>query len=219
MPKEPISIEPSVFLDLGFVSRCIEHLRAQKIHRHFAGYLCLCFTATLEGSRDKLKPKFKGFFERFLAVGEAPESTPYVVPFNETGSTEANVWLNSNIAGSYAVSSLRPQAPLRRVADLFGTGKSATFSLIDEHESACLEHLLFGHPVNAVALAGFLFRDHSFVLADGQAPTLANLVNELYLLLGFNEGGFSKAIFTEEDAFDFGQIWAPAGSHINQPNT
>ena len=219
MPKEPISIEPSAFLDLEFVARCIEHLRGQKIHRHFAGYLCLCSTATLEGRRDKLKPKFKAFFERFLAVGEAPESTPYVVPFNDTGSVEANVWLNSNIAGSYAVSSLRPQAPLRRVADLFGTGKSATFSLIDEHESACLEHLLFGHPVNAVALAGFLFRDHSFELTDGQAPILADLVKELYQLLGFNEGGFSRAIFTEEEAFDFGQIWAPISPQINQPNT
>ena len=219
MSKESTVVDPFAFLDFGFVARCIEHLRGQKIHRHFAGYLCLCFTATLEGRRDKLKPKFKGFFERFLVVGEAPDSTPYVVPFNDTGSAEANVWLNSNIAGSYAVSSLRPQAPLRRVADLFGTGKSATFSLIDEHESACLEHLLFGHPVNAVALAGFLFRDHSFVLSDGQAPTVADLVKELYLLLGFNEGGFSKAIFTEDGAFDFGQIWAPVMPQIAQPNT
>lgn len=218
MQKEPISVEQSTFLDLGFVARCIEHLRGQKIHRHFAGYLCLCFTSTLEGRREKLKPGFKTFFDRFLAVGDAPESTPYIVPFSDSGSPDANVWLNSNVAGSYAVSSLRPQAPLRRVAELFGTGKSATFTLVDEHESACLEHLLFSHTINAVALAGFLFRDHAFVLSDGQTPTLADLLKELYVLLGFNEGGFSRAIFNEEEAFDFGQIWAPISQQVNQPN-
>ncbi|MBS1187846.1 MAG: hypothetical protein H6R04_1864 [Burkholderiaceae bacterium] len=202
-------MEQVAFLDLGFVARCIHHLRSQKIHRHFAGYLCLCFTATREGRERNLKPAFKAFFDRFLLVGDAPEATPYVVPFNESGSSDANVWLNGNVAGSYAVSSLRPQAPLRRVAELFGTGKSATFSLVEEHESACLEHLLFGHPVNAVALSGFLFRDHSFILTNGQTPTITDLVRELYVLLGFNDGRFSKSIFVEDEEFDFGQIWAP----------
>lgn len=215
MPEEPITIEQEVFLDLGFVGRCIAHLRNQKIHRHFAGYLCLCYTAALEGRREKLKPGFKAFFDRFLAVGDAPESTPYVVPFNETGNADANVWMNSNVAGSYAVSSLRPQAPLRRVADLFGTGKSATFSLVDEHEKACLEHLLFGQRLNAIALAGFLLRDHSFVITDGPPPTVDDLKKELFLLLGFDEGGFSRIFFNEDEAFEVGAVWAPITPIIN----
>lgn len=215
MPAKPITTEKSVFLDLEFVSKCLAHLRGRKIHRHFAGYLCLCYTAALEGRREKLKPGFKAFFDRFLAVGDAPESTPYVVPFNETGSAEANVWMNSNVAGSYAVSSLRPQAPLRRVADLFGTGKAATFSLVDDHETACLEHLLFNRRVSAIALAGFLLRDHSFVIADGPAPTVDDLMKELFLLLGFDEDGFSRVLFDEEGAFDMGQVWAPVSPQIN----
>lgn len=209
MPAEPITVEQGVFLDLEFVSKCLAHLRSQKIHRHFAGYLCLCYTAALEGRKEKLKPGFKSFFDRFLAVGDAPESTPYVVPFNETGSADANVWMNSNVAGSYAVSSLRPQAPLRRVAELFDKGKAANFSLVDEHEAACLEHLLFNHRVNAIALAGFLLRDHLFVLVDGTAPTVEDLKREFFILLGFGEGGFSRALFDEAEAFDLGAVWTP----------
>lgn len=217
MPNEPISIDPSVFLDLGFVARCIEHLRHKKIHRQFAGYLCICSAAALAGRPDKLKPGFKAFFDRFLLVGEAPDSTPYLVPFNDTGSPDANVWFNSNVAGSYAVSSIRPQAPLRRVADLFGSGKAATFSLRDEHEESCLEHLLFGHKVNAIALAGFLFRDHGFAVTDGQSPSVEDLVSELYLLLGFNDGGFSRASFDAEVPFDLGQVWGPIDASVSQP--
>jgi hypothetical protein len=215
MPAEQIRLQQGVFLDLEFVKRCIAHLRGQKIHRHFAGYLCLCYTAALEGRREKLKPGFKAFFDRFLAVGDAPESTPYIVPFNETGSTEANVWMNSNVAGSYAVSSLRPQAPLRRVAELFGAGKAATFTLVDDHESACLEHLLFNHRVNAIALAGFLLRDHSFAMEDGSVPAVAELVKELFLLLGFDEGGFSRVLFDEDQAFELGTVWTPTSPRNN----
>lgn len=209
MPKDPILVKQATFLDLEFIARCIKHLRRQKIHRHFAGYLCICFTATLEGRRENLKPKFKTFFDRFLAVGDAPELTPYVIPFNDTGNPDANVWLNNNVAGSYAGSSLRPQAPLRRVAELFGTGNATTYTLVEEHETACLENLLFGRSINAVALAGFLFRDHSFVLMDGTHPKMEDLVKELYLLFGFNDGGFSRVLFNEEEVFDFGQIWTP----------
>lgn len=209
------AIRQGIFLDLQFAARCIEHLRRQKIHRHFAGYLCLCYTAALEGRREKLKPGFKAFFDRFLAVGEAPESTPYVVPFNDTGSADANVWMNSNVAGSYSARSLRPEAPLRRVAEIFGNGKSATFSLIDDHETACLEHLLFGHAINPIALAGFLFRDHSFIVSDGPNPTVDELKRELYLLLGFDEGGFSRSIFDESGAFDAGRVWAPVGPQVD----
>lgn len=217
MVENSTSIQQSSFLDLGFVTRCIGYLRRQKTHRHFAGYLCLCYTAALEGKTEKLKPGFKAFFDRFLTVGEAPESTPYLVPFNESGSAEANVWLNSNVAGSYAVSSLRPQAPLRRVAELFGTGKSATFTLVDEHENACLDYLLSGHTMNVYALAGFLFRDHSFIISEGYSPTIADLAKELYSTFGFGEGGFSRVIFNEEEILDFdlGKIWAVSSTQIN----
>lgn len=208
MPVE-YSVDNSVFLELDFVTRCIEHLRSRKIHRHFPGYLCVCYTATLEGRREKLKPGFKSFFERFLLVGDPPEGTPYLVPFHESGNPESNAWLNGNVAGSYAPSSLRPEAPFLRTAEFFNSGRAASLSMRDEHEEACLQHLLFGNAVNAVALAGFLLRDHGFIIADGYTPNVTDLVNEMYSLFGFGPGGFSRIIFTDDEQFDFEQVWAP----------
>lgn len=210
MQSEQIPVNQSVFLDLGFVTRCIAYLRTRKIHRHFFGYLCVCATAVREGRNDLLLPPFKKFFERFLVVGEAPEGTPYLVPFNESGSPDANVWLNSNVAGSYAPSSLRPQAPLLRVTNLFMQGKRGTFTLVDDHESACLESLLFGSPVNVLALAGFLFRDHAFTVTDKHEPSEADLVREFFIFFGFGDGGYSRSIFKEGEGFEAGNIWSSA---------
>jgi hypothetical protein len=68
---------------------------------------------------------------------------------------------------------------------------------------------LFGQRINAIALAGFLLRDHLFVIGNGPPPTVEDLKRELFLLLGFEEGGFSRALFDENEAFDVGTVWAP----------
>ncbi|WP_313651296.1 hypothetical protein [Pseudomonas soli] len=199
-------------LNLDFVSRSIEYLRGIKIHRHFAGYLCLCYTAQLEGRSDRLKPEFKEFFDRFLLVGSAPQNTPYLVPFNESGNGAANVWMNSNVAGSYAVSSLRPQAPLRRVADLFGAGRASNFSLKDDHSTACYESLLFGQKINVVPLAAFIFRDHVFLANGGEEPTINDLVVGFSSLFGFDNPGSLHVLFDLEGFPFSGEVWMPPQS-------
>jgi hypothetical protein len=199
----------TVILDTSFAKRCISHLRDRAIHRQFAGYLCICEAATLARKKEELKPAFRRFFNRFLLVGSPPHGTPYLIPFNESGGVHANVWLNSNVAGSYAPSSIRSQAPLRRVVDTFGTSKQATFTLRENHEESCLEYLLFNQPIDPLALAGFLFRDHSFSIKAEESMSTEILINSLYSLLGFGEGGFDRGVIFEEhdvdlqDAFSF----------------
>lgn len=194
-------LDNHVVLDASFVRECVTHLRGRSTHRQFVGYLCICEAAGLIGRTDRLRPAFKGFFDRFLLVGSAPDERPYLVPFNESGNPDANVWFNKNVAGSYAPSSIRQQAPLRRVIDIFGANRQATFSLRDGHEEACLQHLLFEDRMDPLALAGFLFRDHSFALKDDELFTTSTLTDELYALLGFEEGGFDRRIiFNDEES-------------------
>lgn len=173
-----------------FAKKCLDYLRKQSIHRQFVAYMFICEAAALAGRNDGLKPSYKKFFHRFLKVGGASEELPYLVPFSESGRVEADVWFNKNIAGSYAPSSIRPQAPLRRVVDIFGANRNATYSLKESHEELCLEHLLFGVPIDALALAGFLFRDHAFM---GQPPSPEDLVYELHKLLNFTPGNFDPS--------------------------
>lgn len=185
-----------VVLDVSFVKKCVDYLRARRIHRQFVGYLCICEAAAVAGRQDKLQPAFRTFFDRFLTVASPPPGTPYLIPFNDTGSMESNVWLNSNIAGSYAPSSIRSQAPLRRVVDIFGAARQSTFALRDGHEDLCLENLLYGEPVDPIALAGFLFRDHGFTLHEKKVLTTSDLVAGLYALINFtSENSRRMAIF------------------------
>lgn len=198
MTSEKSSAEGDFFvLSLPFVKSCLKHLRERPAHRHFAGYLCICEASALAQRTVNLKPSFKDFFERFLLVGGAPEESPYLVPFNEAGTLDASVWMNRNIAGSYAPSSIRSQAPLRRVVDVFGAGREAAYSLKDNHEELCTTHLLSGRRIDALALAGFLFRDYSFSVPSGERLTPAVLRDALYSRFGFGDGGFERA-----DVFD-----------------
>lgn len=189
-----------LILHLDFVDQCIQHLRTRKIHRQFVGYLAICEAANVAHRQDELRPNFKKFCSRFLLVGEADTDSPYLVPFNEGGSRDASTWLNSNVAGSYAPSSLRPQAPLRRIVDVYGAGREATFSLKSEHETLCLEHLLFKQPVDALALAGFLLRDHSFFVTGDTEMGHELVIIDFLELLGFaNPGYHPDVIFASPD--------------------
>ena len=201
-----------LILHLDFVEQCIEHLRTRSIHRQFVGYLAICEAANVAHRQDELRPSFKKFCDRFLLVGEADTDSPYLVPFNEGGSRDASTWLNSNVAGSYAPSSLRPQAPLRRIVDVYGSGRDATFSLKSEHEALCLEHLLFKQPVDALALAGFLLRDHSFSVTGEKEMDPEIVITDFLELLGFSNPGYQPdVIFAGPDeslieAFKYSEI-------------
>jgi hypothetical protein len=184
-----------LILHLDFVNECIRRLRTRSIHRQFVGYLAICEASNTAGRQDELRPSFKKFCDRFMLVGNPDAGSPYLVPFNESGSLESSTWLNANVAGSYAPSSLRPQAPLRRVVDVYGSGRDATFSLRTGHEELCLKHLLFDEPVDVLALAGFLLRDHSFLLSnDTQLIDAETVITSFLEVLGFANPGYEPDV-------------------------
>lgn len=152
----------SVLIRPSIIARSLTHLRAQKTHALFAGYLYLQLQATKLNRLDNLKPDFLQFYKQFFKVADHPLGTPYVKIFTEQRASERNLWLNENVAGSYAPSSLRPHQPFRKVVEI----REREYSLPSDHAARSLEYLLYGKPVQVVNLVVVLYRDYGFLKED-----------------------------------------------------
>lgn len=98
-----------------------------------------------------------------MAVAGAPNGFPYAKPFTGNGKpTPQTQWINANVAGSYAASSIRAGGPLSKVVSVIGTGGSATYHLVNDHPKAALRYFLGNERIQALDLALFFFRDFSF---------------------------------------------------------
>jgi hypothetical protein len=137
------------------VAVSLARLREQQTHTLFAGYLHLQQQATQVGRLSNLRPDFLGFFRRFFRVANAPLGTPYIKPFTEQQASSKNLWLNENVAGSYAPSSLRPGQPFRQVVEIVGRD----YTLPVDHAQRAFEHLLYSRRLPVAELAVFLYRD------------------------------------------------------------
>src|SRR5689334_14493103 len=125
------------------VANSFARLRAQKTHTLFAGYLYLQQRATQLGRLDDLQPEFLSFFKKFYFVGNHPLGAPYIKPFTEQKPSTRNLWLNENVAGSYAPSSLRPNQPFRRVVWI----EDKKYSLLPDHAERAHLHLLYNERI------------------------------------------------------------------------
>jgi len=140
------------------VAQCLSRLREQKTHTLFAGYLYLQQRASQLGRLEDLQPVFLPFFKQFFEVGNHPLGAPYIKPFTAEKASAQNLWLNENVAGSYAPSSLRPDQPFRQVVKIQGK----KYTLPPDHAQCAYEHLLYYTPVQVADLAVFLYRDFGF---------------------------------------------------------
>jgi hypothetical protein len=143
----------------AIVSRSLARLREQRTHTLFAGYLYLQYRATQLGRLTDLQPEFLPFFKQFFQVANHPLGTPYIKIFTEHPASKKNLWLNENVAGSYAPSSLRPDQPFRKVVRI----DKKIYSLPTNHADLALEYLLFFGPVQAADLAVVLYRDYGLL--------------------------------------------------------
>ena len=112
------------------VAACLKELREQKIHRTFAGYLAVKWTAAQFNRSTDLPPKFKEFFDTFLRVPDASTKAPYAIVFTEQAPSKANQLSGINVAGSYAQSSLRSDSPFRSVVAVTGQKQNIRYSLV-----------------------------------------------------------------------------------------
>jgi hypothetical protein len=190
-------------LSSSTVAACVRALLSLRIHRTFPGYLCLREGAVQAGRTDNLKPDFKSFFDRYLSADSGSSQYPYVVPFMDGGTRP---WLNKNVAGSYAPSSLRNKSPLLQVADVFRSSGGRSFSLKSNHAELCVEHFFKGMKVPIVPLAVFIFRDFGFTPEADEKPNVASLVDVFRDTFGFRDSvpqeKLESSTLFDEDDFD-----------------
>jgi hypothetical protein len=177
---------------IACVRRSIDQLMAVHANPVTPGYLCVLNAAAKTGRIEKLRPKFRLFFDRHFRAGETPENKPYVVPFGRT-ETGAALLFNSNVAGSYAPSSMRDVNPLFDVLEIH----QGRYTMLDDHAVAVRDRIL-RRPLPACATACFLYRDFGF----NQRPTADDLVEQLNADFGFALGGdiLASGVFADDRA-------------------
>lgn len=185
----------------SIIAECFRILRAKKIHPFFAGYLHLQALAS-SGRSSNLAPNFADFFDRFFLVKDHPIGTPYIKPFTNQKASEQNLWLNENVAGSYAPSSLRGDQPFRKVVEV----SDKEYTLRAGHAKRALKYLLYDDPVPVVALSAFLFRDFG-ILTDG--PKIEDLVDIFAVKFGYasEPGGPRGKDFAELFRWEKTETW------------
>jgi hypothetical protein len=188
------------------VAACLGVLRGQRIHRQFAGYLCARRTAAAFGRTDGLRVDLAEFWGTFLRARGGPRSKPYIVAFIEDAPSSENEWLNENLAGSYAGSSVRRVSPILQVVEITGQRESTTWSLRDRHWQLARAHLCFGAPVPAIPLAVVFYRDFGF---DWEAP-------DLPLLLDVFKHEFGYA--THDGRAEFEHLYTVDSGTLPQPD-
>lgn len=159
------------------------------VHPHFVGYLCLKRLATEIGSEEDLSPDFKSFHETFLKISGHPTGFPYLRIFVDKPPSENNLFLNKNVAGSYAPSSIRDN--FRKIVTITGTGREAKFTLNSQHWMLARTHLCKEKKIPVVELSVVLYRDYS---VTGDNPSLADFVEVFKEEFGYLSSSPSSTI-------------------------
>ncbi len=151
------------------VRQAIDELLDRDTAPFFVGYLWLRREAGIRGTNAGLKPPWPELGERFLAVDGGPAGKPHLRPFWIGQRNAHQEWLNQNIAGSFAPSSLRQDA-----YSVVEVDAQRRFVLREQHWQPALTVLLKGQPLPAVAVAAFMLRDYGFV--SDEPPTTDDLI-------------------------------------------
>lgn len=165
------------------VRTCISVLLGMDIHQFFPMYLHLRRQSMVQGTTSSIKADFNEL-GMFLSVPEGPYGRPYFRPCWFGQRNAGQEWMNKNLAGSYAPSSLR-NVPLRVVQ----TNPDSSFSLPSEHWKLAREHLLFGDRVPLRALAGFFLRNFALESTWEGEPNPDDLSKLFLLRFGYVPDG------------------------------
>ena len=143
-------------LKVDVVRSAIAKLKAQRIHEIFPAYLYLRRSSKIEGSLTGLEPDWKKMAQK-LSVPGGPANKDYYRPFaSRQGKNQNKYWLNNNLAGSYAPSSLR------RMGSFLLDSTGQEYELDPDHLDQALELCLYGQRVPAWAISCFYERNTGF---------------------------------------------------------
>ncbi|MGW0247994.1 hypothetical protein ACWDYH_15310 [Nocardia goodfellowii] len=171
---------PRKVLTVDAVRRSIDTLHKPFIHEQFLAYLHIRKRGIEEGATTNIEPVWAEV-SKLLAVDGGPTNKPNYLPFSSrTTHDPSRYWKNSNIAGSYAPSSLRRKS--RFMLD----ASERKFSLPADHAQQALAVHLDNHRQPAWPFAGFFLRNYSF---DSSAATVADLIDGFCQLFRFDATG------------------------------
>lgn len=164
-------------LEPAVVQEAIRKLIESPVHRMFPGYLSLKQQAGIHGRDDNLPFPYTEFFNQYLRVPGGDK--PYLVPFTPSEDpSDETLWVNDNVAGTYAPSSLRIDSPFTKVVEVEEAGHNSRWRLQPNHWQLARHHLCDGQTIPAESLAVFLFRDCAFETEDPSAYTLIKAFEE-----------------------------------------
>lgn len=172
--SELASDGPIWVLSVEAVRRAFDTLMSTKVHPFFPAYLQIRRDAMAADVTEDIRPNWNEM-GALLRVPDAPEKFPYLRPFKDHEGPRW-AWLNRNLAGSWAPSSVREDQAPARVLERGSVRGS--WSLRPNHAVLALEHLLYGAPLDGFAVAAFLYRDYGFLAGDsGDPPDITNVYN------------------------------------------
>lgn len=163
------------------VRNAIADLSSRSVHPFFPAYLYLRQEAKRQGTDSAIKPRWKELAV-YLEVAGASARKPYFRPFSEGSAGAGQGWLNANLAGSFAGSSLRPGKPAMSVVDYDRGAKD--FALRERHWELAREHLLDGERMPIGSLCAFMLRDFAFISESGP-PDAASMVDVFLGAFGY----------------------------------
>lgn len=190
-------------LTTPFIRWGIESLHSRRIHRFFPGYLQVHKRAAEEGRLTDVAPNVQEIGP-WLQVDGGPPSKPFYRPMADTDVMAISYWLNPNLAGSFAPSSVRLTQPPGRVVE----PGSGVFTLLSDHERLAREHLLHGERLDVVALAAYYYRNHAFM--SETEPDISMLVDAFRGDFHFQDDGAFNELFTTQGPNDPIHVFEPA---------
>ncbi len=168
MSETGTSVTSSFVLTLEAVRRAIAELEPLHIHETFPVYLHLRKRAKDLGRFTDLQPDWSVEVHAWLEMPGGPPNKPHFRPFTSRGSSLNSFWMNDNLAGSYAPSSLRGLRNLyvdQNDEYILPTRVDGTADPLPVKN-----RVLYDTPVPAWAVAAFLFRNRAFTRTNGEMP-------------------------------------------------
>ncbi len=156
------------------VAQSVDFLLNRNIHVWFIAYLHLRRQASLQGTTVGVRPDWAELSETMFVPGGPPKK-PHLRPFWSGTHGAGQEWLNANLAGSYAPSSIRNVA--FKVLDV---DSQRRFVFKEGHPVLALENFLNGQRVPVLPLASYLFRDRGIITPAASDTDLVRVFRREY---------------------------------------
>lgn len=158
------------------VQWAIAELKKQSIHPYFLAYLILRRRALEEGSMEGFSVNWDHEIGPYLRVDGGGPTRPFYRPFlNQVVRDESRYWLNKNLAGSYAPSSIR------KAAGEIAGGEGREYLLHPNHAATAAANLLSGKKINVYAFSIYLLRNRAFVTSHPAVSDVIQAFKKLFL--------------------------------------